>query len=184
MTVELLKPYESDVGKALYKPSKLTGSNTIYIHEPAMVTLTAPEGKVMRMPSKATFINEEFGVVTNVTVLPLMQSVEFKDAFSELRRWLEKLDLKPELHMKKRIAAWSDDNWPNDESGLPHVARVGRAKVSPTAAVYVEIRPAPQRGWYLSMSFSLTSKVYDKLLDSHMSTKRRRDADDGADSSK
>ena len=86
-------------------------------------------------------------------MLPLAESVSYKEAVVELGRWMEAMGIEPDDAMNEYVAAWPDDV-PGARPGFsPHTYRA-RTTVAKDVLLEIKLRPSNDGGWFLALNFA------------------------------
>ena len=151
--------------------ASITGDQpeSFQIGHPSLISLTVPGRKEFSLPVKTAFVNTmmdvnaKTGVVMDVDLLPLQESVPFGDAVAELRRLLLATEITPDVRMQKYL-----DNLPNDSSYF-----IYRTGVELNAAVkfMVALRPDGNGGWFLVLTFGAIGDASRAVWDTPSSAK-------------
>jgi len=151
--------------------ASITGDQpeSFQIGHPSLISLTVPGRKEFSLPVKTAFVNTmmdvnaKTGVVMDVDLLPLQESVPFGDAVAELHRLLLAMEITPDAQMQKYL-----DNLPNDSGHF-----VYRTGVELNAAVkfMVAFRPDGKGGWFLVLTFGAIGDVSRAVWDTPFSAK-------------
>jgi hypothetical protein len=164
ITVRLLQSYDTLEGIQRAGRPPTDDPSSVYSAEKTIVRIVTPEGKEVRIPSRATFVTINRGVITDVMTTPISSS--FREVVAALRSVMEENDILPTPIMEERLSRLPKDQPGNERyggAGGAHIERVGDGVVSSTIRTYVTINPAPGGGWYLSMSFGVPIEEYWKL---------------------
>lgn len=159
LSIRLLGP-ASDIRGTKVPAHILAGQRPRFfqIDEPRLVAVTLPGGKVISMRMKCGSVVTEFdlrtktAVVVDIELLPLPKSVPYREAFAELRRELAKMGIAPNERMRRRMATWPDDSPGASADFHPHSYR-GTMELDDSHGLRVELRPAPDGGWFVVYAF-------------------------------
>ena len=149
----------------------ITGDQTesFQIGNPALIALTVPGRQEFSLPVKTAFVNTmmdvnaKTGVVMDVDLLPLQESVPFGDAVAELHRLLLAMEITPDARMQKYL-----NNLPKDSGHF-----IYRTGVELNAAVkfMVTFRPDGKGGWFLVLTFGAIGDASRAVWDTSFSAK-------------
>jgi hypothetical protein len=143
----------ADITGVSVPPACITGDQpeSFQIGNPSLISLTVPGRKEFSLPVKTAFVNTmmdvraKTGVVMDVDLLPLEQSVPFGDAVAEMHRLIRAMEIAPDPQMQKYL-----DNLPANSSH--HIYRTG-VELGPAVKFMVAIRPDSNGDWFLVLTF-------------------------------
>jgi hypothetical protein len=118
----------------------------------ANITLCFPSGRKYSTFSKATFIEQERGVVWDVTLTPLPNTVTFTEALAKVTTLAVQLGGQIPEQLDSRIRELETDppTWFHMQS-----VSMG-CKIEKGIRLFIEIRPAREKDhWFLSYDFSV-----------------------------
>jgi hypothetical protein len=162
-----------DIEGATVPPSSIDGDepDSFQIEQPALINLAVPGGKHFSLPVKTAFVNtmkdvrSKTGVVMDVLLLPLQESVPFASAVAELHRLLLSLGITPGAKMRKYL-----DGLPSNSGTF--IYRTG-TELSADVKFMVEIRPDGKGGWFLVLTFGAVGDASRAVWDDRFSAKRK-----------
>jgi hypothetical protein len=152
--------------------ASITGDQpeSFQIGHPSLIFLTVPGRKEFSLPVKTAFVNTmmdvnaKTGVVMDVELLPLKESVPFGDAVAELHRLLLAMEITPDAQMQKYL-----DSLPKDDSG--HFKYRTGVELNAAVKVLVTFRPDGNGGWFLVLTFSAIGDASRAVWDTRFSAK-------------
>ena len=153
VSVRLLGPAAEIAG--IKVPDGVAEINAEYLRcdAPTDLTIELPDGKSMRAHLLYVSLHLRYGTVVDVHMLPLAESVPYKEAVAELSRWMGAMGIEPDDAMKEDVAAWPDDV-PGARPGFyPHTYRA-EMELSKDTLFLVKLRPANDGGWFLALNFA------------------------------
>jgi hypothetical protein len=152
VSIQLLGPAEAINGMEVPRGLANKGSTYLRIQERAKVSVRLPGDRTIRQEVNYVSVHIDHGVVVDVTLLPLVKSVPFRDAVAELRRLMQLMDIKPDERMRAEIASWPD------ESG--HFISRTRTELDEASVFEVYVRPVDTDGtFYLALTFAASVKA-------------------------
>lgn len=117
------------------------------VEEPCQVVVYLGSGRALRTRAKTVTIEQENGVVTQVSPLPLPDVVEFPEAVAEVDRLAEAWGVARDPQLRERLDEWRAERPEPDIFGKTYLTG---AKLETGALVYFGIRPHTSgRGWYV-----------------------------------
>lgn len=120
------------------------------IQEPCEVALHLPSAKVLRLESKQTTLQQERGVVTLVSVLPLNKAVEFDMAVTKAEEIARAQGIK-EQKFFDTLSSWRKSFSSKDTPGSKYMTR---ALVESGINLYVSIKPSGNAtGFFITLEF-------------------------------
>ena len=123
------------------------------VEEPFELVLHLPSGREIRMRAKAATFEQDNGVVSQVSPLPLMGLVEFRDAVAEAKRIAADLRVDTDPQLRARLMEWQGQNPEADMFSNP--VYMARAQLETGVLLYIEIKPHPNGdGWYVIVDFT------------------------------
>jgi hypothetical protein len=143
--------------------------DSFQIGYPSLISLTVPGRTEFSLPVNTAFVNTmmdvraKTGVVMDVALLPLQQSVPFGDVVAELHRLLLAMEIKPDAKMQKYL-----DNLPSDSGHF--IFRTG-VELSPAVKFLVDFRPDGKGGWFLVLTFGAIGDASRAVWDTGFSAK-------------
>jgi len=125
------------------------------IQEPCFLTVHFPSGKTFRTPAKLVTMNQDHGVVEEVSPLPLMEPADFKAAVDSVGRVINALDVNPHDPCREKLHEWRahgpGDSWTTYTTGTELEQGVG---------LFLEIKALPgQHRWYLVLNFEKSTRT-------------------------
>jgi hypothetical protein len=161
----------ADVMGVSVPTTSITGDQpeSFQIGHPSLISLTVPGRKEFSLPVKTAFVNTmmdvraKTGVVMDVDLVPLQQSVPFGDAVAELRRLMQAIKITPDAQMQKYL-----DNLPSDSGHF--VYRTG-VELGASVKFMVDIRPDGKGGWFLVLTFGAIGDASRAVWDTGTSVK-------------
>jgi hypothetical protein len=119
------------------------------IQQPCELTLHLPSTKTLRLTSKQTILQQEGGIVTLVSVLPLEAPLDFGSALAKAQETARKLEIS-DRKLLERLSHWSNPSDGN-KSDPKYMAR---ARVEPGVNLYVKMLPTnDDTGWFIALEF-------------------------------
>jgi hypothetical protein len=120
------------------------------VEQPCEVVLHLPSANTLRLKSKQTVLQQERGIVTSVSVLPLDELVDFGTAIVKAEEIARQHGIQ-ERKFYEVISHWRDAP-PNRDPFAPKY--MARTAVEPGINLYVNLKPSSgEAGWFIALDF-------------------------------
>jgi hypothetical protein len=143
---------------------------------PSDLILRLPNRPEIQVPVKYVSITTSYGVVTDVDLLPLDNSIPFREAVAELDRLMKRLKITPDQQMKDQMGTWPEDSPgfdPVKRPGFyPHTYEAG-TWLTEDFGVGVRLKAADEGGWFFALTFAAQApnrEAVRRRLDTQPST--------------
>jgi hypothetical protein len=124
------------------------------IEQPCDTFLHLPSGRVVRLHSKTTTLQQERGIVTLVSVLPLSTLVPFEVAIAKVEEIAREQGVQ-DRRFYDTVAEWRSDSGLRNSSTSKYEAR---AILEPQVNLYAKVRPHPtETGWFIAIDLQRTA---------------------------
>lgn len=136
------------------KPLEMTMTD-----DPCETILHLPSGKTLDLQSKSTTLNQDHGIVTLVSVLPLPSLVDFRTAVAKLEQMAHAIGIQ-DAHFYETIHVWLQK--PPSRNPFGPKYRTG-ASLEEGVDVFVKVEPhqpedEPDDGWFVAVDFERALK--------------------------
>jgi hypothetical protein len=120
------------------------------VEQPCEVALHLPSTRTLNLRSRQTTLQQERGIVTLVSVLPLDELVEFETAIAKAEEIARQQNIQ-DRKFQETLSHWRDAPPNRDPFGPKYMARVA---IEPGVNMYVFIKPsAVANGWFIALEF-------------------------------